>query len=116
MEVIVREIIAELAAAPILVSPEWDAVVADGSRPSTCNAKPAPTGFVLRSNRSRRTAQCGLSLTSAALPSVLGRHRAPHDLKAGSIVWAVTRLRGFLWATEFCTFSDEKALESIGKV
>ena len=32
MEIIVREILAELAAPPILVFPDWDAV-ADGSRP-----------------------------------------------------------------------------------
>ena len=36
--------------------------------------------------------------------------------QAGSIVWALKRLRGYLWGTKFRVFSDHKALESIGKV
>ena len=44
------------------------------------------------------------------------RHWTPLDLEAGSIVWALKRLRGYLWGTKFSIFSDHKALESIGKV
>ncbi|MEP2272374.1 MAG: ribonuclease H family protein, partial [Marinobacter sp.] len=44
------------------------------------------------------------------------RHWTPLDLEAGSIVWAIKRLRGYLWGTKFPIFSDHKALESIGKV
>jgi len=44
------------------------------------------------------------------------RHWTPLDLEAGSIVWALKRLRGYLWGTKFRIFSDHKALESIGKV
>ena len=44
------------------------------------------------------------------------RHWTPLDLEAGSIVWALKRLRGYLWRTKFRIFSDHKALESIGKV
>ncbi|CAB1121588.1 unnamed protein product [Ectocarpus sp. CCAP 1310/34] len=38
------------------------------------------------------------------------------DLEAGGIVWAIKRLRGYLWSTKFIIYSDHKALESIGKV
>ena len=44
------------------------------------------------------------------------RHWTPLDLEADSIVWAIKRLRGYLWGTKFRIFSDHKALESIGKV
>ena len=37
-------------------------------------------------------------------------------MEAGSIFWALNRLRGYLWGTKFRIFSDHKALESIGKV
>ena len=38
------------------------------------------------------------------------------DLEACRIVWAIKRLRGYLWGTKFRKFSDYKVLESIGKV
>ena len=44
------------------------------------------------------------------------RHWTHLDLEAGSIVWALKRLRGYLWGTNFRIFPDHKALESIGKV
>ena len=37
-------------------------------------------------------------------------------MEAGSVVWAIKRLRGYLWGTNFRIFSDYKAFESIGKV
>ena len=66
MEVIVREILAALAAPPMLIFPDWDAVAA----PSTCIATPLSTVLVPRSNRNNRTARYGQLLISAALPSI----------------------------------------------
>ena len=40
----------------------------------------------------------------------------PLDLGAGSIVWSITRIRGYLWGTDFPLFSDHKALESPDKI
>ena len=37
-------------------------------------------------------------------------------MEAGSIVWALKRLRRYLWGTKFRILSDHKALESMGKV
>ena len=53
-------------------------------------------------------------ISRAALDSE--RHWTPLDLEAGSIVWALTPLRGYLWGTKFRIFSDHKALESMNKV
>ena len=39
----------------------------------------------------------------------------PLDLEVGSIVWALKRLRSYLWETKFRIFFDHKALESLGK-
>ena len=40
----------------------------------------------------------------------------PLELEAGSIVWAIKLLRGYLWGAKFRIFSDHNALESIGQV
>ena len=44
------------------------------------------------------------------------RHWTPLDLEAGNIVWAIKRLRDYLWGMKFRVFSDHKAPESIGKM
>ena len=44
------------------------------------------------------------------------RHSNPPDLEAGSIAWALKRLRGYFWGTKFCIFSAHNALKTIGKV
>lgn len=38
------------------------------------------------------------------------------DLEAGSIVWAIKLLRGYLWSAKFCTYSDHQVLEDIAKI
>ena len=44
------------------------------------------------------------------------RSWTPLDLEAGSIIWAIKRLRGHLWSTRIQIYSDHKALENIVKV
>ena len=45
------------------------------------------------------------------------RRWTPLDLEPpGIIVWAIKRLRGYLWDTKFRIFSDHKDLENVGKV
>ena len=44
------------------------------------------------------------------------KHWTRLDLEAGSIVWAIKRLRGYLWGTKFHILSEHKELESIGKM
>eukprot|EP00752_Nemacystus_decipiens_P017591 g15764.t1 len=40
----------------------------------------------------------------------------PLDLEAGNIVWAIKRLRGYLWMNKFRILTVHQALETIGKV
>ena len=114
MEVIVREILAELAVPPILVFPDWDAVAA-GSCPFHvyCDAFINGLGAELEQEQLDGSVRPIAYISRATLDSE--RHWTPLDLEAGSTVWSIKRLPGYLWGTKFRIFSDHKALESIGK-
>ena len=115
MEVVVRGILAELAARPVFVLPDWDAV-ADGSRPFHVYCDTCIDGFgaALEQQQTNDSVRPIAYVTRATLDSE--RHWTPFDLQAGSIVCAIKRLRVYRWGTKFRIFSDHKALESIGKV
>ena len=115
MEQLVREILAELATPSIPVFPKWDAV-ADGSRPFHvyCDACVDGFGAALEQEQEDGSVKPIAYISRATLDSE--SHWTPLDLEAGSIVWALNRLRCYLWGTKFRIFSDHKALESIGKV
>ena len=107
--------IAELAAPPILVFPNWDAV-ADGSRPFHvyCDACIDRFGATLEQEQPDGSVRPIAYISRATLDSE--RHWIPLDLEADSIVWAIKRLRGYQWGSKFRIFSDLKGLESIAKV
>ena len=111
MKVIVREILAP----PILVFADWDAVV-DGSRPFHvhCDACIDSFGAALEREQPDGSVRPIAYVSRATLH--FEKRWTPVDLEAGSIVWALKRLRGYIWDTKFCIFSDRKALKSIGKV
>ena len=115
METTVRDILRELAKPPILVYPDWDAV-ADNSRPFRlyCDASLDGFGATLEQEQPDGSVRPILYISRATLDSE--RSWTPLDLEAGSIVWAIKRLRGHLWSTKFRIYSDHKALESIAKV
>ena len=115
MEVIVRNILVELADPPILVFFDWDAV-ADGSRPfhAYCDACIDGSGAALEQEQPDGSVRPIAYISHVTLDSE--RHWTPVDLEAGSIVWTIKRLRGHLWGTKFRIFSDHKTLDSIGKV
>ncbi|MEP6128022.1 MAG: ribonuclease H family protein [Marinobacter sp.] len=93
MEDIVRQILAELAAPPILVFPDWDAAV-KGSRPFHvyCDACIDGFGAGLKQEQSDGSVRPITYTSRATLDSE--RHGTPLDLEAGNIVWAIIRLRG----------------------
>ena len=67
--------------------------------------------------RNRRVALYALPIVFISRATVESeRHWTPLDLEAGSIVWSIKRLQGYLWGTTFRMFSDHKALESFAKV
>ena len=115
MKLIVREILAQLAAPPMLVFPNWDAVT-DGSRSFHvyCDACIDGFGAELEQEQPDGSVRPIAYISRATLDSE--RHWTPIDLDAGSIVGSIKRLRGYLWGTKFRIFSDHKALESIGEV
>ena len=97
MEKLVRDTLAELATPPILVFPNWDAI-ADGSRPFHvyCDACIDGFGAALEQEQEDGSIKPIAYISRATLDSE--RHCTPLDLEAGSIVLALKRLRGYLWA------------------
>ena len=93
----------------------WDAVV-DGSRPFHVYSDACIDGFraALEREQSDGSMNPIAYISRATLDSE--RHWIPLNLGAGSIAWALKRLRGYLWGTKFRVFSDHMALESIGEV
>ena len=115
LEAIVRGFLAGLAAPPSLVFLDLD-VVADGSLlfHIYCEACIDGFGAALESEQPDGSVRPIAYISRATLDS--DRHWTPRDMEAGSIAWAIKRLRGYLWGTKFRVFSDHTALESIGKV
>ena len=115
VEKLVRELLVELTTPPVLVFSDWDAV-ADGTRLFYvyCDACIDGFGASLKQEQTDGSIKPIAYSNRATLDSE--RHWTPLDLEADSIVWALKRLRGYLWGTKFRKFSDHKALESIGKV
>ena len=100
METTIRAILHELTEPPILVYPDWDAV-ADDSRPFRlyCDASIDGFGATLEQEQPDGSVRPIIYISRATLDSE--RSWAPLDLEAGSIVWAIKRLRGHLWSTRF---------------
>ena len=115
MEGIVREVLAEYAAPPVLVFPDWDAVD-DGSRSLRvyCDASIDGFGGTLEREHPDGSLRPIAYVRCATLFSE--KHWTPLDCEACSIVWAIKRLRVYLWGTKFIIFWDHKALEENGIV
>ncbi|CAB1117590.1 unnamed protein product [Ectocarpus sp. CCAP 1310/34] len=96
MEQAVRDLLAELANPPVLVYPDWDAV-SDGSRPFYlyCDASRDGFGGTLEQEQPDGSIRPIVFISRATLDSE--SHWTPLDLEAGSIVWCIKRLRGYLW-------------------
>ena len=93
---LVREILEELTTPPVLVFPDWGNV-AEGSRPLHvyCNACIDGFGDALEQEQMDGSIKPIAYISRATLDSE--RSWIPLDLEAGSIVWALKRLRGYLW-------------------
>ena len=115
MEVIEGKILAEFATPPTSVFPDWE-TVADGSHPFHVYCDACIDGFVtaLEQEQPDGSVRPISYISRAALDSE--RHWTPLHLEAGSIVWDIKLLRGYLWGKKFRIFSDRRALESIVKV
>ena len=118
METNIRDILHELTDPPILVYPDWDAV-ADNSCPLRLYCDASIDGFGATLEKEKPQQPDG-SVRPIIYISRATRHSkrswTPLDLEAGSIVWAIKRLRGHLWSTRFQIYLDHKALGNIAKV
>ena len=112
---VVKTLLSELTRPPILVFPDW-AAVEDNSRPLRLCSDACIDGFgaSLEQEQLDGSVRPIVYISRATLPAE--RNWTVLDLEAGGIVWAIKRLRGYLWSTKFVIYSDHKALESIGKV
>ena len=115
MENIVRTLLEELSAPPVLVYPDWDAV-ADISHLFLLYYDASVDGFGANLEQEKKDASIRPIpfISRATLESA--RHWTPFDLEAGSIVCSIKHLRGYLRGTTFRTFSDHKALGTIAEV
>ena len=106
MEVIAPEILAEIAAPPILVSRPFHVY---------CDACIDGFGAALE-KKSNRTGQYGPSLTSAALPSIPRGTGLRSTWKLAALSRPSNGFEATSGARRFRIISGHKALESIGKV
>ena len=115
MEDTVRTLLAELAAPPILVFPDWDAVI-DTSRPFRlhCDASTAGLGASLEQEQIDGSIRPIVYISRATLDNE--QNWTPMELEAGYVVWSIRRLRRYLFGVYFLVFTDNQCLQQICKI
>ena len=105
MEDIVRALLAELAAPPILVFLDWDAVIVT-SRPFRlhCDASTAGLGATLEQEQPDGSIRPIVYISRATLDNE--QNCIPMKLEAGCVVWSIIRLRRYLFGVYFLVFTD----------
>ena len=115
METTGRTLLAELAAPPILVFPDWDAVI-DTSRPFRlhCDASTAGLGATLEQEQPDGSIRPIVYISRATLDNE--QNWTPMELEAGCVVWSIRRLRRYLFGVYFLVFTDHQCLQQICKI
>ena len=115
MEDTVRALLAELAAPPILVFPDWDAVI-DTSRPFRlhCDASTAGLGATLEQKQPDDSIRPIVYISRATLDNE--KNWIPMELEAGCVVWSIRRLRRYLFGVYFLVFTHHQCLQQICKI
>ena len=115
MEDTVRALLAELATPPILVVPDWDAVV-DTSRPFRlhCDANTAGLGATLEQEQSDGSIRPIVYISRATLDNE--QNWTPMELEAGCVVWGIRSLRRYLFGVYFLVFTGHQCLQQICKI
>ena len=115
MEDTVRALLAELAAPPIVVFPDWDAVI-DTSRPFRlhCDASTAGLGATLEQEQPDGSIRPIVYISRATLDNE--QNWTPMELEAGCVVWGIRRLRRYLFGVYFLVFTDHQCLQQICKI
>ena len=115
MEDTVRTLLEELAAPPILVFPDWDAVI-DTSRPLRlhCDASTAGLGATLEQEQPDGSICPIVYISRATLDNE--QNWTPMELEAGCVVWSIRPLRRYLFGVYFLVFTDHQCLQQICKI
>ena len=115
MEAAVRALLAELVAPPILVFPDWDAVI-NKSRPFRlhCDASTDGLGATLEQEQLDGSIRPIVYFSRVILSNE--RNWTPMELEAGCVVWSIRRLRRYLFSVFFLIFTDHECLKQISKI
>ena len=115
MEYTVCTLLAELAAPPILVFPDWDVVI-DTSRPFRlhCDASTAGLGATLEQEQPDGSIRPIVYISRVTLDNK--QNWTPMELEAGCVVWSIRRLRRYLFGVYFLVFTDHQCLQQICKI
>ena len=111
----VRTLLAELAAPPILIFPDWDAVI-DTSRPLRlhCDASTAGLGATLEQEQPDGFIRPIVYISRATLDNE--QNWTPMELEAGCVVWKIRPHRRYLFGVYFLVFTDHQCLQQICKI
>ena len=115
MEEAVRTLLAELAAPPILVFPDWDAII-DKSRPFRlhCDASTDVLGATLEQEQPDGSIRPIVYISRAILANE--RNWTPMELEVGCVVWSIRCLRCYLFSVFFLIFTGHECLQQISKI
>ena len=115
MEDTVRALLAELATPPILVFPDWDAVI-NTSQPLRfhCDASTAGLGATLEQEQPDGSIRSIIYVSRATLDNE--QNWIPMKLEPGCVVWSIRRLRRYLFGVYFLVFTDHQCLQKVCKI
>ena len=111
----VRTLLAELAAPPILVFPDWDAFI-DTSRPLRlhCDASTAGLGATVEQEQPDGSIRPIVYISRATFDNE--QNWTPMELEAGCVVWSIRPHRRYLSGVYFLVFTDHQCLQQICKI
>ena len=115
MEDTVRALLVELATPPILVFPDWGAVI-DTSRPFRlhCDTSTAGLGATLEQEQPDGSISPIIYISRATLDDE--QNWTPMELEAGRVVWSIRRLIRYLYGVYFLVFTGHQCLQQICKM
>ena len=115
MDAAVRVLLAELAAQPTLVFPDWDAVI-DRSRPSRLHCDTSTDGLraTLEQEQPDGSTRPIIYISRETLTNE--RNWTPMELEAGCVVRSIRRLRHYILRVFFLIFTDHECLQQISKI
>ena len=108
----IRALLTELAGPPILVFPDWDAVI-DTSRPFRlhCDASTAGLGATLGQEQPDGSIRSIVYISRITLDNE--QNWTPVELEAGCVVRSIRRLRRYLFGVYYLVFTDHQCLQQI---